>query len=173
MSQLLIRLLCLTCLALMVTGRKKKHPPAASPYALVDQQLPKISVQSLEERPVKLTAMKNTPTVLALWATWCEPCHEEIPALVEWSKKERGTRLVTLAVEDSSVDVGDLRAFLTDADVDGPAYFTTPGNASALGVRALPVVYVIDEIGVVRAVHEGFEGVDQLLSWVEAAVNDL
>lgn len=168
-----IRLLFVALFALTIVNCHKKLPPVASPHALVDQPLPKIAVQSLEERSATLRAMKNTPTVLALWATWCEPCHEEIPALVKWSKQERGAHLVTLAIEDANVDVDDLRAFLTDADVDGPAYFTTPGHASALGVRALPVVYVIDGEGIVRSVHEGFLGVEALLEWIEKAISEL
>lgn len=158
---------------IVVPGCKKKLPPAPSPYALLDAPLPRLPVTDLEDRRATLKGVKDTPTILALWATWCAPCHEEIPALVQWVGQGNRAQLITLAVEDRDVDLAELRAFVAKHGAEGPAYRTTPGEASPLGLRALPIVYLIDANGTVRDVHEGFQGVKELHQWLDKAVDAL
>jgi len=48
---------------------------------------------------VNLTQFKGKPILLNFWATWCPPCIEELPSLLEFAEKSRkNLDLVTLAV---------------------------------------------------------------------------
>lgn len=44
------------------------------------------------------------PVLINLWATWCGPCVEELPALVEMNRmyRHRGFRLVTISLDEAS-----------------------------------------------------------------------
>jgi thiol-disulfide isomerase/thioredoxin len=54
-----------------------------------------------------------------VWATWCEPCRDEMPSLLKFFRKHRaeGLRLVLLSVDDEANRDGVL-AFLASQGVD-------------------------------------------------------
>ena len=55
-------------------------------------------------RPVTLAAYRGHPILVNIWATWCEPCRVEMPALERLTKKLAGTDFRVVAV---SVDKDD------------------------------------------------------------------
>lgn len=159
--------------SVMLPACKKKPPPATSPQALIGTQAPAVRVNDLNGKRATLKGAKGKATILALWATWCEPCHEEMPALVGWWSDQSDVELIALAVESPNIEVRKVQQFIDDLSFDGTAWMTTPSEASPLGLRALPVVYLLDKKGIVRDVHEGFTSVDDLLIWLEAALDAL
>jgi cytochrome c biogenesis protein CcmG/thiol:disulfide interchange protein DsbE len=50
----------------------------------------------------ELQSLKGFPVVLHFWASWCGPCLQELPELIELAKKRRleGTNFVAIAVND-------------------------------------------------------------------------
>ncbi|MCK6507465.1 TlpA family protein disulfide reductase [Myxococcota bacterium] len=52
--------------------------------------------------PVPFAQWAGRPVLVNLWATWCPPCHEELPALLAVQREHapRGLVLVGLAVDD-------------------------------------------------------------------------
>lgn len=154
-------------------GCQKKLPPQHSPQALIGQQLPPIRINRIDVGPTNLKSVKGKPAVLALWATWCEPCRSEIPALVHWSRMQDDVELIVLNVDELSVDLTEIRTLAGEFALEAPLLATTPAKASPLGLRALPVMYVLDEHGVVRAVSEGFVNVDAMKSWLNSTLKSL
>src|SRR5436190_5147710 len=67
-------------------------------------------VKDLEGKEVSLAAYKGRPLLLNFWATWCGPCKEEIPALMELSTKYKSSNLaiVGISVDDA---LPELQAF--------------------------------------------------------------
>src|SRR5947207_660649 len=45
------------------------------------------TLKDMNGREISLAAYRGRPVVLNFWATWCGPCKDEIPALVELSQK--------------------------------------------------------------------------------------
>lgn len=56
------------------TALNRAVTPAGAP-------LPAIEVRRLDGSPVALGAFSGRPLVINLWATWCPPCHREMPVL--------------------------------------------------------------------------------------------
>lgn len=154
-------------------GCTKKLPAQFTPHALIDAELPPIRVNRIDVGRTSLKVKLGKPTVLALWATWCEPCREEIPALAHWSRMQEHTQLIVLNVDERSTDLSEIRTLAGEFGLDAPLLATTPGDAAPLGLRALPVIYVIDADGTVRAVKEGFEGVEAMHAWIAETVDQL
>lgn len=152
---------------------RSKLPPASSPSATLNDTLPAIDVREVGGKRTRLRPHPNKPMLLALWATWCEPCHEEIPALVRWAKQQDKVALTTLAVESKDVKDAEIQEFLDAAFVEGKAYRTATIDVAPLGMRALPTLYLIDAAGVIRATHEGFTGVEALMEWLETELEGL
>ena len=58
---------------------------------------------NLEDKPVSLADFKGKVVLLDLWGTWCGPCREAIPRLIELNRKfeRRGLAVVGLTYEKS------------------------------------------------------------------------
>jgi thiol-disulfide isomerase/thioredoxin len=86
--------------------------------------------------------------VLNLWATWCKPCREEMPALEALYRAHRGDGLEVLAVSiEEPRDLGKVQAVMKQFSF--PAALASSTRMAGYG-RAwrIPVTYVIDRRGV-------------------------
>jgi thiol-disulfide isomerase/thioredoxin len=73
-------------------------------------------VQTLDGKKVALNKLigKGKPVVLDIWATWCGPCRQEIPHLVELAEKHRkdGLIVIGLTTEDPTVHRERVKSFV-------------------------------------------------------------
>lgn len=87
------------------------------------------------------------------WATWCPPCREELPVLIELSDR-LGDRLDVWAIS-LDTDWSTVRRFL-GREVPSIVVLDLEATTSrAYGVTELPVSYLIDPQGVIRARFPG------------------
>lgn len=101
------------------------------------------------DRTVSLHDLRGKVVVLNFWATWCPPCVEEMPSLVQLQQK-MGNRITVLAV---SVDVdGDAyHRFIKDHNINLLTVRDEKQRSNALyGTFKFPETYVIDKNGVIR-----------------------
>ncbi len=102
------------------------------------------------DRSVTLSQLKGQVVVLNFWATWCAPCIEEMPSLVQMQQlmKQRGVTVLAVSVD---VDQNNYQRFLRDHGVNLLAVRDGDQKANALyGTFKFPETYVIDRNGVVR-----------------------
>lgn len=79
---------------------------------------------------------KGKVVMLNFFATWCPPCREEIPALVNLASKYDGkVVIVGLSVDE---DVAPLPGFLKRLKVDYPVYRASDDVVRAFNVRTIP-----------------------------------
>lgn len=102
------------------------------------------------DRAVSLNQFRGQVVVLNFWATWCPPCIEETPSLVNMQDRLRGRGVTVLGV---SIDVdGDAyHRFLKQKGIN----FMTVRDpeqrvATMYGTSGWPETYVIDRQGVLR-----------------------
>ena len=87
---------------------------------------------------------RGQAVVVNFWATWCEPCREEMPSLQRLARRMEGQGLavLTVAVSDRESAVKD---FLCEISVDLPVLHDREQVESrAWGVRVLPTSVVLD-----------------------------
>lgn len=87
---------------------------------------------------------RGQAVVVNFWATWCEPCRQEMPSLQRLARRMEGKGLavLTVAVNDRETLVKD---FLWEISVDLPVlHDREQGESRALGVRVLPTTLVFD-----------------------------
>ena len=66
---------------------------------------PTVSLAALDGGPrVTLASHRGRPVVMNLWASWCEPCQRETPALVAFSKEHPGLDVIGVATNDAPAD---------------------------------------------------------------------
>ncbi len=95
--------------------------------------------------PVRLAGLRG-PAVINLWASWCDPCREELPAMQRLADRTAGRLHVV------GVDTGDARdaaaSFGVDKGVTLPTLYDRDRKlVSALGRAALPVTVFVDARG--------------------------
>ena len=81
---------------------------------------PTLAPLSAKELTAKL-AKASGPTIVNLWATWCGPCKEEMPELIQAHKEHPGTTLM-LITGDTDTDLKEAAAHLAGLHVDFPVY---------------------------------------------------
>lgn len=116
-----------------------------------------------------MDAGRAVPTVVNVWASWCDPCREEMPRLRD-SSARLGSRAVFLGVDSKDIP-GDAWAFLADAGVRYPQVIDPDGELlRALRLPGIPVTYVIDPVGRIVYRHIG-EMNPRDITELEAAVS--
>jgi thiol-disulfide isomerase/thioredoxin len=122
-------------------------------------------VDSLDTGATTLAAhMDGRPTLITVWATWCEPCRRELPQLQEFAESHPEINVVTVNLGD---DRSSVTSFLDDVGVSLTSLIDTEGRlTSAMKVASVPSLAMIDSKGAVVARHTGELGsgtLDELL----------
>ncbi len=115
---------------------------------------------------VTLSQYRGQVVVLNFWATWCPPCVEEIPSLVEMQKrmKSKGVTVIAVSVD---VDENAYKQFVKDHNVNLLTVRDPNQKSNQLyGTFKFPETYVIDRTGIMRRKFIG--GVD----WTEPEITE-
>jgi cytochrome c biogenesis protein CcmG/thiol:disulfide interchange protein DsbE len=118
------------------------------------------------QRSITLSQLRGQVVVLNFWATWCAPCVEEMPSLVEMQRRMKAKGVTVLAV---SVDVDEnaYRQFLKNHGVDLLTVRDAGQKSSGLyGTFKFPETYVIDRKGIMRRKFLG------AVDWTSPTVTD-
>lgn len=110
------------------------------------QALPDLTLPCFTgDRPFRLAELKG-PAVLNLWATFCGPCRDELPALQELADRTAGRLHVVGVDTDDSRD--DAAAFATDLRITFPNLYDREKKLqSAVGKPVLPMTVFVDAAG--------------------------
>jgi cytochrome c biogenesis protein CcmG, thiol:disulfide interchange protein DsbE len=118
------------------------------------------------DRTVTLSQLKGQVVVLNFWATWCPPCVEEVPSLVQMQQRMKSKGVTVLAVS-VDVDENNYRRFLREHNVALLTVRDGDQKSSGLyGTSKFPETYIIDRNGVVRRKFIG------AVDWTEPEVID-
>ncbi|HET8826321.1 MAG TPA: TlpA disulfide reductase family protein [Terriglobales bacterium] len=123
----------------------------------IDRPAPDFKVQD-SDRTVSLDQFKGKVVVLNFWASWCPPCVEELPSLMQMQTDLKNKGVVVLGISVDA-DGGDYEKFLKDHNVN---FLTVrdPGRqtktevfaevSAKYGTYVFPETYIIDRNGVLR-----------------------
>lgn len=116
-----------------------------------------------------VAALAGHETLLNLWATWCEPCRIELPALVQYAARPGSPPVLTVNVHDNPVTALNL---LRDLKVKLPAIVDS-GDAmfAALKIVALPASFVVHPDGSLTQLlpQTAYETPDEISAAVDKA----
>jgi len=115
----------------------------------IGSNAPDFTVQD-SDRKITLSELRGKVVVLNFWATWCAPCVEELPSLVNLQQKMRNKGITVLAV---SVDQDEslYRRFVQDHNVNLLTVRDANQKSNNLyGTVKFPETYIIDRNGLMR-----------------------
>jgi cytochrome c biogenesis protein CcmG, thiol:disulfide interchange protein DsbE len=115
----------------------------------IGTQAPDFTAQDSDKK-IALTDLRGKVVVLNFWATWCPPCVEEMPSLIQMSQKLQDKGVVVLGVS-VDVDQNAYHQFITDHKV--PFLTVRDGDHKVpdlYGTFRWPETYIIGREGIVR-----------------------
>ncbi len=129
----------------------------------VNYSLPDISgkTRSLED-------YRGKWVIVNYWATWCPPCLEEIPDLVDFHEKHMDKDAVVLGINYENIGTEQLVTFVDSYMISYPVLRTEPVAVTPLGaVPGLPTTYIIAPDGSPVARQVGPVTREQLEAYIE------
>ena len=158
-------------------------PPGGTSRSTVGRAVtpPKVVMETafptLSGRKRRLQDSKGRVLVVNLWATWCGPCRQEIPHLIEMAAQYRkhGVDVIGLTTEHPVKEIDRVREFADRFRINYPIGFTSGEFARHLlqGRISIPQSYIIGRDGTVIRHFIGFNpqiSPAQLRSAIEEAI---
>src|SRR5664279_5457985 len=129
MKRIVWSCLILPAALLLLAGCKKKEEAAGGAGLGEKKPAPEITVNSMTNVPLKLSALKGKVVLLNFWATWCPPCREEIPSMMKLNSAMAGKPFQMVAVSIDEGGVPDIESFFKTSGLSLPTY-TDPGGVA-------------------------------------------
>lgn len=157
----LLPVLVFVVLAGLFLVRLGGDDPSRVPSALIDKPVPTFALPPLEGltangRPVPGLSnedLKGRVTVVNVWASWCAPCRQEHPLLMELAK-DPSIRLVGINQKDNP---DNARRFLGTLGNPFAAVGTDSNGRVSIdwGVYGVPETFIVGPDGTIRHKHIG------------------
>jgi peroxiredoxin len=119
------------------------------------QIAPDFELELLDGGEAWLTDYRGHPVVLNFWATWCQPCRQEMPQLVDAYEANKGDGLVVIGLNmQEGRDL--ITPFAEERGIDYPILIDRDGDVGdQYRLLGLPTTYFIDANGVIVSVFRG------------------
>jgi cytochrome c biogenesis protein CcmG, thiol:disulfide interchange protein DsbE len=145
----------LSMLASTPVWSQHDHHTGLSAGPVVGSPALPFDLKSLEGKSVGLTSFRGQPVVVNFFASWCDPCREEMPLINELASKgvKDGYSVLGIAVEDS-------RAAVTEFAKESRLVFPIALDLNSTVKRAYrifgpPATFFIDGQGIIRDIVLG------------------
>ena len=127
------------------------HSESKLPFARATRPkpAPELRFNDAEGRAHTLAEFRGKVVLLNIWATWCEPCREEMPALDRLEAKLGGERFRVVALSVDQQGSAVARKFYAEAGIKSLPLYIDPTAKAAFTVEAvgLPASLLIDRQG--------------------------
>ncbi len=123
--------------------------------------LQSLAFNGTDGQPMKLGDLAGKTLLVNLWATWCAPCREEMPALNELQAELGGDDFEVVAINIDRGDESKPKNFLEEIGVSDLGFYrddtmgvfnTLKKDGLAFG---LPVTFLVDDTGCLLASMNG------------------
>jgi peroxiredoxin len=142
--------------ARQATARKVAEQSRPTLTGTPQARAPDLVLTSLDGEPVRLSELRGKVVLLNFWATWCPPCKAEMPDLQALYREHGDARDFVVVGVNFQEPAGPVEAFVKQYELSFPVWLDAGGEAGAkLGVRGLPVTFIIDREGFIRDAWNG------------------
>jgi len=139
----------------------------------VNYPAPELNLTDLGGNPTSLADYRGKVVLVNLWATWCPPCKEEMPALETFYRKHAGDGFSVVAVNDGD-PTADVVQFVKDYGLTFPVWLDPAYTATEKAFKTLnlPSSFVIDRNGQIVLSWVGGVNLRTLEKYVAPIIED-
>ena len=101
------------------------------------------------DKKINIKEFNGNLLLLNFWATWCEPCKEEMPSLDRLQENQNLSNLKIFAINISQESKKKVDSFFEDLNIENfDPYFDAPTTlAKTFSLRGIPTSILIDKDG--------------------------
>jgi thiol-disulfide isomerase/thioredoxin len=136
--------------------------------------LPPLTFSAADGKPVSLADFSGKIVLLNIWAIWCVPCREEIPALDKLDKELGGKDFQVVAINIDKGGADKAAAFLKETGATHLALYTDPSGKLFATLKAvgMPTTLIVDRNGkeIARLVGPADWASPEAVKVIEAAI---
>lgn len=123
------------------------------------QEIYNFKLENTDNQTVSYDELKGEKlTVIDFWATWCKPCLNELPKMVELADtfKNRGVNFIGISV-DGPRNWSKVKPFTESLGITYPVLIDKEGEVMRdLNINVVPTLLVADTGNEIVYIHEGF-----------------
>lgn len=118
---------------------------------------PDFELKNISGDSFQLSAFQGNVVLVNIWASWCSPCQQEMPAMQRVFEDYQDQGFIILAVNATHQDTQtQAQAFANELGLKFPILFDMDGNVTRQYlVNAFPSSFFIDKEGIIREVVVG------------------
>ncbi|GGD13053.1 TlpA family protein disulfide reductase [Nocardioides daphniae] len=139
-----------TAAVLALAGCTSDDPGSPQGPAALPAPMPELTLPGFAGAPSVDLGAIDTPTVVSLWASWCNPCRKEMPLIEEFSQKYEG-RVDVLGVNYQDAQSKAAEEFVEETGATYPMVVDLKGELDGLDpvprVPGLPFLAFVDADG--------------------------
>ena len=126
------------------------------------QLAPSFTLLNTELQEVSLSDYQGKVVIVDFWATWCQPCQEEIPRFIELSDefREQGFEMIGISTDDIEGRLKNIEIFFEELskggfDINYPILLADSEVIQKYQVPGIPAAYLINRDGEIVKVFNG------------------
>lgn len=120
-------------------------------YALSEgKPAPALDGKLIDGTPFHLSNEKGNVVIINLWASWCSPCRQEMPAIETYYQQHKNEGLKIIAISmDEPADYDEMRKVI--AKYSYPAALSRDIEMKGYGeIWRMPMTFIVDREGILR-----------------------
>lgn len=138
------------------SGKNQRRSREAWDGQFLNKPAPPITTTGLDGSSWKLADQRGKVVLIDFWATWCGPCRESMPNLKELYRTYSPRKDFVMVGVSIDEKAGVVQQYVRGNDIRWPILFEPRAAwknsaAQALGIEAIPSMWVVDKQGNVVA----------------------